>query len=152
MPAHYRGRMPLRDHPREYGENYSYVPWWEGRVGSSPRIRGECACELCYRPPCGIIPANTGRMTWPYTVWPPPWDHPREYGENIPALHLSTLHPGSSPRIRGEFFIEYRGILAHGIIPANTGRISGDCLIRPTLRDHPREYGENCRGIRNRRF
>ena len=78
------GLGQVGDHPREYGENYSYVPWWEGRVGPSPRIRGEYERLLIQVYKHGTIPANTGRMSLisTFTV---------EFG-------------GPSPRIRGELF------------------------------------------------
>ena len=75
----------------------------------------------------GIIPANTGRIPQTRRAASPQWDHPREYGENhtIQARKLSPGwdHPreygenfwrcpcgqavgGSSPRIRGESYVE----------------------------------------------
>ena len=58
------------------------------------------------------------------------------------------IHPGSSPRIRGEFHISQNSGGAGGIIPANTGRIRGGTLRQSRDRDHPREYGENSSALR----
>ena len=50
---------------------------------------------------------------------------------------------GPSPRIRGELLELKKKMKPDGTIPANTGRISLNCRRLVTLRDHPREYGEN---------
>ena len=73
---------PLRDHPREYGENRSSTSSWLASFGPSPRIRGESFRIEggCVR--LGTIPANTGRIRWLSILAPWHRDHPREYGEN----------------------------------------------------------------------
>ena len=53
---------PPRDHPREYGENIASEPAEMGKVGPSPRIRGESCVDCVPALPPGTIPANTGRM------------------------------------------------------------------------------------------
>lgn len=73
------------DHPREYGENPAPAPG----VGAGR----------------WIIPANTGRMAVSRLPQAQLWDHPREYGENGIRVRPRGSHPGSSPRIRGEYLL-----------------------------------------------
>ena len=53
------------------------------------------------------------------------------------------LQQGSSPRIRGESHTKPATTKRTGIIPANTGRMKTRDGRIFTMRDHPREYGEN---------
>ena len=135
--------MCARDHPREYGENVLLKEGIAGGAGSSPRIRGEFSEGWLLRGACGIIPANTGRMTFPVQALRPNPDHPREYGENNQFCQGGAYDVGSSPRIRGEFPNRKSRQSPLRIIPANTGRICAAVLTVCAAGDHPREYGEN---------
>ena len=114
---------PAQDHPREYGENVVAVTDDDGDTGSSPRIRGESLPLPRRTHARGIIPANTGRIRFAVSPKVRPQDHPREYGENPGQRKSPTLSRGSSPRIRGEFWLPESWWRMCGIIPANTGRI-----------------------------
>ena len=132
-----------QDHPREYGENASchaasWRPW-----GSSPRIRGEFDLHISSPGGDGIIPANTGRIRGASWSQARSRDHPREYGENPSSISASLTSVGSSPRIRGESPPTGSTATVAGIIPANTGRITGRPASGAAGGDHPREYGEN---------
>ena len=70
-------------------------------------------------------------------------DHPREYGENSWDFFAASCEAGSSPRIRGEYPELVGNHGHHGIIPANTGRMSRRGVAPRVSWDHPREYGEN---------
>ena len=69
IPAN-TGRMPflkssdrrLRDHPREYGENWVPIDEPVTMPGPSPRIRGESDDVACLLSAVRTIPANTGRI------------------------------------------------------------------------------------------
>ena len=141
---------PLRDHPREYGENTGDFPGAVPGYGSSPRIRGESLLAASLSWPTGIIPANTGRISEAPGKSYTNWDHPREYGENAPNRLTGLPMPGSSPRIRGESVRHGLLRIPSRIIPANTGRIELCSLAGVKVTDHPREYGENlvCASIR----
>ena len=132
-----------RDHPREYGENLSKVESSESDNGSSPRIRGEYLFGRLYGARTRIIPANTGRIQRKGLGWFCGWDHPREYGENEYYTRNNIHGVGSSPRIRGEFESVWADCVFHGIIPANTGRMTHPTRFPLHRGDHPREYGEN---------
>ena len=131
------------DHPREYGENLNLYGLIAFSMGSSPRIRGEFHPVFDGLRGGRIIPANTGRIAGGGCRRSGRWDHPREYGENGDVERGIQAVEGSSPRIRGEYASEGQSVLVLGIIPANTGRMSGLVLTLSLLRDHPREYGEN---------
>ena len=140
MSVYFSGR---RDHPREYGENPGKQTRCVHWLGSSPRIRGESCSNGFWYTTGGIIPANTGRMFYDNAVLMKSWDHPREYGENEGPVPGKDIHPGSSPRIRGECAHAVGFPPLRRIIPANTGRIMRQTCGRSPCRDHPREYGEN---------
>ena len=111
--------------------------------GPSPRIRGESQRRWPSQPLRRTIPANTGRIPWPHIAALSFRDHPREYGENDMPIPGVDIHPGPSPRIRGEFITHGCGGDFLGTIPANTGRIHLMVSIAQSRWDHPREYGEN---------
>ena len=132
-----------KDHPREYGENIPSVEAVGAAYGSSPRIRGESKAIATMENLNGIIPANTGRISWADWCQSDAWDHPREYGENLVRIISQTPQQGSSPRIRGELLLMRLITSPGGIIPANTGRMLEAERKYREVRDHPREYGEN---------
>ena len=59
------------------------------------------------------------------------------------ALFSASTAGGSSPRIRGKFTPRGTRVSGLGIIPANTGKIGFGQGLGASMRDHPREYGEN---------
>ena len=139
-------QSPCRDHPREYGENYTGANAKVQFRGSSPRIRGKWIAAVRLLLPCRIIPANTGKMGAPNKLIRCDRDHPREYGENAVGNAMPIVWAGSSPRIRGKYGPAARKLITLGIIPANTGKIAYGLFGSKLRRDHPREYGENvCR-------
>ena len=135
------------DHPREYGENNPKLSGIVSVSGSSPRIRGKCGRSFAAVDLTGIIPANTGKMVRLTASIRRARDHPREYGENPAETVQAPLQPGSSPRIRGKWGSAPWLAVPGGIIPANTGKMwrrrHGDWCPG----DHPREYGENAKGL-----
>ena len=50
----------------------------------------------------GLIPAHTGKTVATVRAYTVLGAHPRAYGENITAICILMLGPGSSPRIRGK--------------------------------------------------
>ena len=122
-PAPFDVDVAALDHPREYGENRRRGRWLIPLGGSSPRIRGEYQACQSFGATARIIPANTGRML-------------RVDPDNRTCC-------GSSPRIRGESGSGRYLHHTNRIIPANTGRIRSMRVSCTTVRDHPREYGEN---------
>ena len=93
---------PIRDHPREYGENTLHPACRLSRLGSSPRIRGKFFRHGRSDFQRRIIPANTGKILATGILVAHVRDHPREYGENYDCGLLVWVRAGSSPRIRGK--------------------------------------------------
>ena len=114
------------DHPREYGENSPHAAPASAALGSSPRIRGKFLVFHNCNVHVGIIPANTGKIVWGGVCGEDFGDHPREYGENQFLRKTTQVAPGSSPRIRGKSIVFLPDELDTRIIPANTGKITGN--------------------------
>ena len=131
------------DHPREYRENLEDVPTVHCVCGPSPRIRGKCAACIATRKTGRTIPANTGKIRWVIRNQRSGKDHPREYGENLDLMPMTSISSGPSPRIRGKLRSIVISPCLAGTIPANTGKISWFVVPTLSLGDHPREYGEN---------
>ena len=70
-------------------------------------------------------------------------DHPREYGENLDLMPMTSISSGPSPRIRGKSAGLWYRPYHWGTIPANTGKMPASSPLNAETRDHPREYGEN---------
>ena len=143
MCDHVAGQQRGWDHPREYGENHMPCVYHASTRGSSPRIRGKFALIWGWRVIVGIIPANTGKIPPSHGCGTVARDHPREYGENNLIRTVEVDGEGSSPRIRGKCADMTKPRPMVGIIPANTGKMVGECVRRAHCGDHPREYGEN---------
>ena len=95
-------------------------------MGSSPRIRGKYDEAFDLTDAERIIPANTGKIVWGGVCGEDFGDHPREYGENQFLRKTTQVAPGSSPRIRGKSIVFLPDELDTRIIPANTGKITGN--------------------------
>ena len=69
----------------------------------------------------GIIPAYAGSTRLSQEQQDEERDHPRVCGEHADTEGLSTLLPGSSPRMRGAHYTRNVHIKRYGIIPAYAG-------------------------------
>ena len=117
-----------------------------GKMGSSPRVRGEEGrCEE-EEADVGIIPAGAGRRGTGQGLRPADGDHPRGCGEKRSRMLLMEMSRGSSPRVRGEARMTQRTIASSGIIPAGAGRSGHETLLLGDDGDHPRGCGEKRRG------
>ncbi len=136
------GLETVGDHPRERGEQVLQGTARTAADGSSPRARGTARRDADPHPCRGIIPASAGNRP----LRPAPrilgTDHPRERGEQSPALIAASHSWGSSPRARGTAVCDEDDGSARGIIPASAGNSSGGCGGRGWRGDHPRERGE----------
>ena len=88
-------------HPRVCGERRERVGYWEGGIGSSPRVRG-----TEYLQPRGLdagrfIPACAGNGRPCRSAATLPTVHPRVCGERIYQDESEQDLIGSSPRVRG---------------------------------------------------
>ena|GEM_PF-6099200 len=64
IPLPLRALEPPPDHPREYGENWDKLRGEVLPLGSSPRIRGKSTATFKIDEKTGIIPANTGKISY----------------------------------------------------------------------------------------
>ena len=69
--------------------------------------------------------------------------HPRRCGENDASNKEVLLSTGSSPQVRGKYYISWGRLGISRLIPAGAGKINAKsfALIRETA--HPRRCGEN---------
>ena len=134
-------------HPRERGEQ-GQSDYLGVRVGgSSPRARGTVGRKARVFLPHRFIPASAGnRARWWCGRSGSPV-HPRERGEQIRATSFSKRDNGSSPRARGT------GVHGRGarrvlrFIPASAGNRLALDRRRARTTVHPRERGEQLRGL-----
>ena len=89
-----------------------------------------------------ITPAHAGRSVSRMPAWPCCKDHPRACGEKLRKTGISSAHPGSPPRMRGEGESKGAAAPAPGITPAHAGRSRSLSSLRLVQRDHPRACGE----------
>ena len=112
------------------------------RRGSSPRVRGEVARVGGRGQLEGIIPAGAGRSGSYRIDFITDRDHPRGCGEKSAISAPYHASRGSSPRVRGEVNVPFRGVAACGIIPAGAGRSPTLSSLPIGEWDHPRGCGE----------
>ena len=68
-------------------------------------------------------------------------DHPRIRGEHASSKEIPCFFLGSSPHSRGTLFLQIRGAVVPGIIPAFAGNTLLQTFLQPLPRDHPRIRG-----------
>ena len=111
--------------------------------GSPPRIRGKPERFRFGVNPQGLIPAHTGKTTYPASSPSRNRAHPRAYGENVVGDRNATTQTGSSPRIRGKRADSNEEGTVSGLIPAHTGKTRRLPRRAQPPGAHPRAYGEN---------
>ena len=89
------------DHPRACGAHDWHVVKVVQLRGSSPRMRGSPVMTMEYTTELGIIPAHAGLTLMTTKSSIATRDHPRACGAHSLTLILTSLVPGSSPRMRG---------------------------------------------------
>ena len=113
--------IPIKDHPRGCGEQWTYQRMMRRRWGSPPRMRGTAESR---RVPVGeqrITPADAGNSHMPPVCCGLTADHPRGCGEQFRVFYRRDFAPGSPPRMRGtEKLYKPRGLCSR-ITPADAG-------------------------------
>ena len=131
------------DHPRACGANmtveYTAVP----DNGSSPRMRGKRAPRMVRAGRVRIIPAHAGQTDRHMSTALGVRDHPRACGANPRYPTASTVHDGSSPRMRGKRVGGRARRCGRRIIPAHAGQTAVHISVRLPRPDHPRACGAN---------
>ena len=130
-------------HPRGCGEHLRALISLAGRWGSSPRVRGTLAKWVEGAGSAGLIPAGAGNIATGHTTKPAYWAHPRGCGEHGRDARSLPVAWGSSPRVRGTYYLPLSCRPVQGLIPAGAGNIflaiASVCLYRA----HPRGCGEH---------
>jgi len=93
-------------HPRVCGEHTHLPPEFFHRHGSSPRMRGTLSIIRYKVEIDRFIPAYAGNIRIQRQHNPPEPVHPRVCGEHAISFTLSHFSAGSSPRMRGTFFLQ----------------------------------------------
>ena len=96
-----RWRLGFAVHPRVCGERSLSRKTEQGRIGSSPRVRGTDGLEQLCVPLRRFIPACAGNgQPWVFAFNVSPV-HPRVCGERMQTATKARERIGSSPRVRG---------------------------------------------------
>ena len=105
--------------------------------GLSPRVRGNPPSLAHYPIQCGSIPARAGEPLTDAMTRPPSAVYPRACGGTWGHIQFETIHPGLSPRVRGNRLGRTSGMLIWRSIPARAGeprtarRGRADCWVYP---------------------
>ena len=96
-----------RAHPRGCGEHQFWEIRQILRQGSSPRVRGTSRWLPLPTSIRGLIPAGAGNMRRACRVCACRGAHPRGCGEHSDARTVACASKGSSPRVRGTYFLTW---------------------------------------------
>ena len=113
-----------------------------GRARSSQRVRGAERLRALDDLLEGNIPACAGSRRSARHQCGGRRDHPRACGEQELPFAALVLLTGSSPRVRGAGPEVRQSAQPPRIIPARAGSSHVGLFVRPVIRDHPRECGE----------
>ena len=133
---------PPQGHPRACGEEPFATAGTDGKLGSSPRLRGRAGRRWLDAYFEGVIPAPAGKSEMDIRTRPALQGHPRACGEEPTPIPDESRVAGSSPRLRGREFRRTRTSGAEGVIPAPAGKRMGSMMIPPVFGGHPRACGE----------
>ena len=130
-------------HPRACGENLCQLHVAHAPTGSSPRMRGKLASDICATSADRLIPAHAGKTWARPSSRTSSWAHPRACGENDSVLRGARGSYGSSPRMRGKRGTGPAWRRGVGLIPAHAGKTFVFAGRATRVRAHPRACGEN---------
>ena len=128
-------------HPRVCGADGLVGEVLAERAGSSPRVRGRHTHRHHGRGHAGLIPACAGQTPEIWAGQNRAWAHPRVCGADNYRDQAGTVHPGSSPRVRGRLNAHPKHWWTSRLIPACAGqtrRFRGRLRVRWA---HPRVCG-----------
>ena len=140
-PAHWSRRPSHRDHPRGCGGTFRRDRPTAGRMGPSPRVRGNLFDPIGTNGQAGTIPAGAGEPRRTSPISRSSRDHPRGCGGTDAPKAKKGPKQGPSPRVRGNPMEESRTDLVAGTIPAGAGEPSQTMASFFRYRDHPRGCG-----------
>ena len=128
-------------YPRVYGGTPipSCVGWVVG--GLSPRVRGNHGPNRRYAKMARSIPACTGEPCRKSPTRRRRRVYPRVYGGTLSISLAGSLHPGLSPRVRGNPVTTASPLILQRSIPACTGEPWWDTCDQCRRWVYPRVYG-----------
>ena len=127
------------------GEHASYTAGWVWSFGSSPRVRGTSSISNQSHRLGRFIPACAGNMPSRTTDLATNSVHPRVCGEHYVLPKVTNIITGSSPRVRGTFYLGIRKLSKLRFIPACAGNMIYRALFCDSISVHPRVCGEHIR-------
>ena len=130
-------------HPRVCGEHRCKLSCNSSINGSSPRVRGTFRTQWYRQSPRRFIPACAGNIRLPSLRRSVSTVHPRVCGEHPDCTQGLVEFHGSSPRVRGTYFIRRRGVHQKRFIPACAGNIKPRRHLPFDSSVHPRVCGEH---------
>ena len=130
-------------HPRVCGENRDRKRLYQGRAGSSPRVRGKHHLGRALGTEDRLIPACAGKTRSPGCISSRDTAHPRVCGENPVNATGKRWRSGSSPRVRGKLQPKQARQLPTRLIPACAGKTYATHESANDTGAHPRVCGEN---------
>ena len=130
-------------HPRACGEHRVVVRIGQGRVGSSPRMRGTPGETPSSDGQSRFIPAHAGNTSRSSPRQQISSVHPRACGEHAGMVGGCGSASGSSPRMRGTHPVAARAAAAVRFIPAHAGNTASAAAGRRGPAVHPRACGEH---------
>ena len=130
-----------QDHPRRCGAFLLNSTFPSTDHGSSPQVRGIsniCVGNTGYG---GIIPAGAGHLFTLTFIQRCLRDHPRRCGAFATSKSRNFQSWGSSPQVRGIWFMGFYLLRQRGIIPAGAGHFDLLSVQKLLGQDHPRRCG-----------
>ena len=112
--------------------------------GSSPRVRGAFAEDVVHHQSFWVIPARAGSIHIDQMKGGSKRGHPRACGEHESSPKAARKQHGSSPRVRGAYFVTLAQPMQSRVIPARAGSIIPPIYNSGHFKGHPRACGEHC--------
>ena len=130
-------------HPHECGEHLVVFKIIRSLVGSSPRVRGTFYAKSQGPLRRRFIPTSAGNIYAKFQALSRRPVHPHECGEHTNCSNSERPIRGSSPRVRGTWFLTRRADRKNRFIPTSAGNIRSPCVCQRESPVHPHECGEH---------
>ena len=132
----------LQDHPHACGDKVASISLYIVTRGSSPRVWGQDYTVNPDLSNIGIIPTRVGTSCAVSTSSFIMRDHPHACGDKVLSVSVTSLPPGSSPRVWGQAFLRSEYTASTRIIPTRVGTRKEKAPIDFGLWDQPHACGD----------
>ena len=133
----------LRAHPHVCGEHRNAPARDPIAPGSSPRMRGTPRRKPSIHAVRGLIPTYAGNTVVFTSTTRDLWAHPHVCGEHAFQANIQLLGQGSSPRMRGTRYCDFRLVPRLGLIPTYAGNTAFASSRNLFTWAHPHVCGEH---------